>query len=161
MTPVPSRADDEPQLLVPVPAGWERESEHESERDRFAMAHGSARAGRVAVASVMLRTLPGHHDPATEFQNVRLKAEKDAGNKDLTATDADVCGFPAQTFRYTRIATAELPTRVETLLMVVVPTTGKTREVALTVSTKDTDSPDYQGDFDTILSGFQVLAPTG
>jgi hypothetical protein len=161
MMPVPSRADDEPQILVPVPSGWEREPQHEKETIRFAMQRRSAPPGRVAVASVKFRTVPGHLDPATEFQNLRLRAEKHSGTTDLTVTDGKVCGFPAQTFRYTLAATDELPTRTETLLLVVFPTTGKTHEVNVTLTTNDAESHDYQRAADTILSGFQVLAPTG
>jgi hypothetical protein len=54
-----------------------------------------------------------------------------------------------------------LPTRRETLLLVVFPTTGKAHEAIVTLITNDADSPDYQRAADTILSGFQVLAPTG
>jgi hypothetical protein len=113
------------------------------------------------VASVKFRTLPGHIDPAAEFQNLRSRAEKHSGTTDLTVTDAKVCGFPAQTFPYTLAATDTLPTRRETLLLVVFPTTGKTHEANVTLTTNDADSPDYQRAADTILSGLQVLAPTG
>lgn len=161
ITPVPSRADDEPRLLDPLPSGWERASEHEKETIRFAMERMSAPPGRVAVASVKLRTLPGHLDPASEFQNLRSRAEKHSGTTDLTVADAKVCGLPAQTFRYTLAATDKLPTRRETMLLVVFPTTGKTHEANVTLTTNDADSPDYQRAADIILSGFQVLAPTG
>jgi hypothetical protein len=160
MMPLPSRADDEPQVLIPMPSGWERDSEHESEDRRFAMRNGSAQAGRIAVASARLRTLVGHHDPAKEFENVRVKAEKDSYTRDVTATGADVCGYPAQIFRYTRLPMWELPMRPETLLMVVVPATGKTHEVALNITTSHADDPEFRRGIDTILSGFQVLAPT-
>jgi Probable lipoprotein LpqN len=161
LTPVPSRADDEPQVLIPVPSGWERDSEHESERDRFAMRNGSARSGRIAVASVMLRTLVGHHEPAKEFEDVRLKAEKDTYNRDVTAAGADVCGYPAQIFRYTRLPMWDLPMRPEILLMVLVPAAGKTHEVALNITTSHADDPEFRRGIDTIMSGFQVLAPAG
>jgi hypothetical protein len=161
MMPVPSRADDEPHVLIPMPSGWERDSEHESEDRRFAMRNGSAQAGRIAVASARLRTLVGHHEPAKEFENVRVKAEKDSHTRDVTATGADVCGYPAQIFRYTRLPMWELPMRPETLLMVVVPATGKTHEVALNITTSHADDPEFRRGIDTILSGLQVLAPTG
>jgi hypothetical protein len=161
LMPVPSRADDEPHLLIPKPSGWERESQHETERLRFAMAHGSHRAGRVAVASVDLKTVVGHHDPATEYERVRVQAEKDSGTMDLTANDTDVCGFPAKILRMARFATDVLPTRTEILMLVVVNTTGKTHKIGVHVSSNDIDSPDYQRATDIILSGFQVLAPTG
>jgi hypothetical protein len=160
LTPIPAQADDELRIVMPQPSGWVRESEHESESVRFAMANGSLRAGRVAVAAVSLKTKVGHHDPATVFVDVRRKAERDSGTRDLTVTDAKVCGYPAQTFRYTRLATDELPTRTETLLMVVVPSTGKSHAAWVTITTNDANSPDYQRAADTILSGFQVLAPT-
>ncbi len=158
MTPIPSRAD-EPHVVIPQPTGWQRESEQESEDRRFAMANGNLRVGRIASASVELRTLVGHRDPATEIENMRAKAEKDSGNRDLTATDSEVCGFPGQTFRYIR-TTAGLPPAAETLLVVVVPATGKTHEVALTTRTTHGNDPDYQRAIETILSGVQVLTPT-
>jgi len=39
------------------------------------MQRRSAPPGRVAVASVKFRTLPGHIDPASEFQNLRSMAK--------------------------------------------------------------------------------------
>jgi hypothetical protein len=161
MMPVPSQADDEPHVLIPMPSGWERDSEHESEDRRFAMRNGSAQAGRIAVASVSSKTVMGHHDPAKEFANVRVQAENDRYNRDLTATGTDVCGYPAQIFRYTRLPMWDLPMRPETLLMVLVPTTDKTHKVALTITTSHADDPEFRRGIDTILSGFQVLAPTG
>lgn len=161
LMPIPSRADDEPQVLIPVPSGWERDSEHESEDRRFAMRNGSARSGRIAVASARLRTLVGHHEPAKEFEDVRLKAEKDSYTRDVTAAGADVCGYPAQIFRYTRLPMWDLPMRPETLLMVVVPATGKTHEVALNITTSHADDPEFRRGIDTILSGIQVLTPSG
>lgn len=159
MATVPGEADDEPRVLIPEPSGWEPTTAPDSETFRFGMEHGSLVAGRFAVASVRLKTKVGHHDTATVFDEVRSNAEKDDGNKDLTVDDATVCGYPALTLRYTRVATDQLPTRTETMLFAVVHSVGKTHGAWVTVTTNDADNPAYQRAAETILDGFQVLAP--
>ncbi|MCV7282231.1 LpqN/LpqT family lipoprotein [Mycolicibacterium flavescens] len=157
MTAVRSLAN-EPQIVIPQPAGWERDPENESEERRFAMANGSLKAGRIASATVALRTLQGHRDPATELESVRVRTEKDPGNTHVTATDTEVCGFPGQTVHFTRTSDG-LPSADETLLVVVVPAADETHQVAVTTRTTHGDDPEYQRAIGTILSGVQVLTP--
>jgi hypothetical protein len=159
MTPVPAEADDEPRMLIPQPSGWERTPEPDSKLVRFAMAYVSLTASRLALVAVALKSKVGHDDPATVFDDLRWAAEKDPGTTDLVFSDTTVCGNPAQTVNYTRMATDELPTRTETMLAVVVHTTGKTHAASVAISTNDPDNPEYQRALHTIVTGFQVLAP--
>ncbi len=91
---------------------------------------------------------------------LRWDAQQDLNATDLTFTDTTVCGYPALTANYTRLATDELPMRTETMLTVVVHTTDKTHAASVTISTNDADNPTFQRDRETILSGFQLLAST-
>jgi Probable lipoprotein LpqN len=160
LTSIPTEAPEEPRMLIPQPSGWHRAPNPGPEMVRFAMANASLTASRLALAAVGLKSKPGHDDPATVFDDLRWDAEKDPEATDLTFTDTTVCGYPAKTVNYTRLATDELPPRAETMLAVVVHTSSKTHAVVVTISTNDDDNPAYQRDLETILTGFQVLAPT-
>jgi hypothetical protein len=157
--PVPAEADDEPRILIPQPSGWERTSDADSELVRFAMTDASLTGDHLAFAVVGLQSKVGYHEPATIFEDLRWDAEKDPGITDLTLTGSTVCGYPALTANYTKLATDELPTRKETMQTVVVNTTNRTHAATVSISTNDANNPAYQRDLATILPGLRVLAP--
>lgn len=159
LMPVPAEADDEPRILIPQPSGWERTSDADSELVRFAMTDASLTGDHLAFAVVGLQSKVGYHEPATIFEDLRWDAEKDPGITDLTLTGSTVCGYPALTANYTKLATDELPTRKETMQTVVVNTTNRTHAATVSISTNDANNPAYQRDLATILPGLRVLAP--
>lgn len=159
LMPVPAEADDEPRILIPQPSGWERTSDADSELVRFAMTDASRTGDHLAFAVVGLQSKVGYHEPATIFEDLRWDAEKDPGITDLKLTGGTVCGYPALTANYTKLATDELPTRKETMQTVVVHTTNRTHAATVSISTNDANNPAYQRDLATILPGFRVLAP--
>lgn len=131
---VPAEADDEPRMLIPQPSGWERTSDADTELVRLAMTDASLTGSRSAIAVVALQSKVGHHDPATVFEDLRRDAEQDPGTTDLKLMGTTVCGYPALTAKYTRLATDRLPTRTETMLTVVVHTAEKTHAASVTIS---------------------------
>jgi hypothetical protein len=159
MVAIPTQ-DDEPRVLIPELSGWDRITNPNPKHFRFAMGHGSPPAGHAELA-VGLKSKPGHDEPARVFDEVRRKAENDSASRDLIVTHTKVCGYPAQALRYTLAATDRSPTLSNTELLVVAHTTGKTYAAAAIISTDDPGSPAYQQAADTMLRGFQVLAPTG
>jgi hypothetical protein len=162
LTPIPTQAEDEPRMLIPQPSGWQRTTMRDSEYIRFVMVKQSLTANDFASSVVVsLQSKAGRIDPTTVFDNARHELVTNAGATDLVVTDGTVCGHPAQTIHYTEAATGRVAAHPGTLLTAVVHTTGKTYAADVTIITTNDDHPAYQRAAETILTGFQLLAPAG
>jgi len=167
LTDVPTRTDQEPKLRIPVPAGWERSTQMDSEQIRFALrSPGLAADGFTPNAVVTLQKVNTELGKPEQI----LKAQTDLLAKklkltDVTSTSTSVCGAPALSSSYT---TPELqlgskippvPPRKATSLGVVYRG-GDTNYVAtVTVQTIKPDNQTYVKDSEEILTGFQTLPP--
>lgn len=167
LTDIPTRTDQEPKLRIPVPEGWERNTEMDSEQIRFAIRSPKLAAeGFVPNAVVTLQRAPADIGKPEQI----LQAQTDQLTKKLKLTDVSstatkVCGAPALSSAYT---TPEIklgkkippvPARKATSLGVVYRG-GDTNYVAtVTVQTVKADEPTYQADSEMILKGFQILPP--
>ncbi len=167
LTDIPTRTDQEPKLRIPVPEGWERNTEMDSEQIRFAIRSPKLAAeGFVPNAVVTLQRAPTDIGKPEQI----LQAQTDQLTKKLKLTDVSstatkVCGAPALSSAYT---TPEIklgkkippvPARKATSLGMVYRG-GDTNYVAtLTVQTVKADDPTYLADSEMILKGFQILPP--
>lgn len=167
LTDIPTRTDQEPKLRIPVPEGWERNTEMDSEQIRFAIRSPKLAAeGFVPNAVVTLQRAPADIGKPEQI----LQAQTDQLTKKLKLTDVSstatkVCGAPALSSAYT---TPEIklgkkippvPARKATSLGVVYRS-GDTNYVAtVTVQTVKADDPTYMADSEMILTGFQLLPP--
>ena len=159
MTPIPTKSDDEPRMLIPQLSGWERTTVPDFELFRFAMVNRRLIANDFAtIVTVMLESEAGRKDPTSVFDNVRESLVTVAGATDLTATDATMCGHPAQTIHYTVPARGRVPAHSATDVTAVVHTNGKTYAASVGVQTAVANDLAYQRDAETILTGFQVPA---
>lgn len=167
LTDIPTRTDQEPKLRIPVPEGWERNTEMDSEQIRFAIRSPKLAAeGFVPNAVVTLQRAPADIGKPEQI----LQAQTDQLTKKLKLTDVSstatkVCGAPALSSAYT---TPEIklgkkippvPARKATSLGAVYRA-GDTNYVAtVTVQTVKADDPTYLADSEAILKGFQILPP--
>lgn len=167
LTDIPTRTDQEPKLRIPVPEGWERSTEMDSEQIRFAIRSPKLAAdGFVPNAVVTLQRAPADIGKPEQI----LQAQTDQLTKKLSLTDVSstptkVCGAPALSSAY---VTPEIklgkkippvPPRKATSLGVVYRS-GDTNYVAtVTVQSVKADDQTYVTDSETILKGFQILPP--
>jgi LysM repeat protein len=167
LTDVPTRTDQEPKLRVPVPAGWERSTQMDSEQIRFALrSPGLAADGFTPNAVVTLQKVNSDLGKPEQI----LKAQSDQLAKklnltDVTSTSTRVCGAPALSSSYT---TPELklgpkippiPPRKATSLGVVYRGGDANYVATVTVQSVKADNPTYVKDSEEILKGFQILPP--
>jgi hypothetical protein len=158
MTPISTKANDEPRLRIPQPSGWEPTTTVDSDISRFEMENENLTPDDFAWLLVGLESEPGRDDPAMVLDAIREGMLTEAGARDVKVTDGTVCGHPAQTLRYTIAPDELLPvTAPATSLVVVAHGTNKTYAAIVTIMTTNDDTPAYQHAAETILTGFQVL----
>lgn len=163
--------DTEPQLRIPKPAGWERNTELENldESMRFALANTATVADESPqhVAMVTLETMP-NSEAQTIFDDFRAQLGDMLATKglvmDVETTPGTVCGLPAETLTITNNAigigagSAGRQGHPVTTLAVVAKACGQTYLITVT-ATSESDSAQVQRDVAMVLTGFEVLAP--
>lgn len=167
LTDIPTRTDQEPKMRIPVPQGWERSTQMDSENIRFAIRNQALAVDNFTPnAVVTLQKVSsdlGRPEQLLDAQNQQL-AKKLKAN-DMTSSPADVCGSPAVSSTYTapelklspKVPT--IPPRKATSLGVVYKSGEVTYVATLTVQTVRPDNQTYVKDSETILKGFQLLPP--
>lgn len=167
LTDVPTRTDQEPKLRIPVPAGWERSTQMDSEQIRFALrSPGLAADGFTPNAVVTLQKVNTDlGKPEQILQGQTDLLAKKLKLTDVTSTSTSVCGAPALSSSYT---TPELklgkrippvPPRKATSLGVVYRGGDANYVATVTVQTIKPDNQTYVKDSEEILKGFQILPP--
>jgi Probable lipoprotein LpqN len=162
LTSIPDRGDDEPVLKIPQPDGWQRVTMMDSELIRFAMRNsGLERDGLAPTAVVTLESQPDNEDPRVVFDAQHAALEQAIGATDLRARQHTLCGLPAETIDYTAPQMGMLPPHPATSVCVVMHTENRTFAVSITVQSTQPDNPTFKRDAEMILTGFQMLPPTG
>jgi hypothetical protein len=166
MMDIPTVTDTEPQMRIPQPPGWARNTEldnvDKSLRFTLANAGGSERPQNVAV--VALEPAPDA-DAQKLFDTLRADLVKQLEAKNLPTnvktTARTVCGLPAQMLVHPGAspgtAAGAPPARPSTVLQVVSKTGGQTYLISVTVTVQSDTT--HQRDAETILTGFEVLPP--
>jgi LysM repeat protein len=167
LTDIPTRTDQEPKLRIPVPEGWERSTQMDSEQIRFAIRSPKLSAeGFVPNAVVTLQRAPtdlGKPEQILQAQTDQLT--KKLNLTDVSSTQTKVCGAPALSSTYT---TTEIklgrkippvPARKATSLGVVYRGGDANYVATVTVQTVKADEQTYMADSEMILKGFQILPP--
>lgn len=167
LTDIPTRTDQEPKMRIPVPAGWERSTQMDSEQIRFALRSPVLAADGFTPNAVV--TLQKVNADLGKPEAI-LQAQTDQLTKKLKLTDVKtnpttVCGATALSSTYT---TPELklgpkvpaiPPRKATSLGVVYRGGDANYVATVTVQTVKSDNETYVKDSGEILSGFQILPP--
>lgn len=152
--------DGEPVLRIPQPDGWERYTAMDSDLIRFTMSSVDLASDDFAPTVVVtLESKSGIEDAADVFDAQRDSLEDGFGATDLTVSEEELCGLPAEFVEYTTPpmgAVGQLPAQV---MMAVLHTDDRTYAATVTSQTKDPLNPHYQDETEQILRGFQMLAP--
>ncbi|MCH9668063.1 MAG: LpqN/LpqT family lipoprotein [Actinomycetia bacterium] len=161
LTDIPSAGKAEPQLRIPVPAGWKRDTRMNNRIIRFAIvATDLATGGFAPNAVVTLESVRGSRDAGELFEENRSNLVTLLRAFDLTTEVNTTCGLPSETTDYTAPAAGPAPERPITMHAVVADTGRDTYLATLTVQTADAENPNYQRDAQEIIDGFQVLPPS-
>lgn len=154
---------DEPVLKMPRPPGWERNTWMESDGIfRFALYNNSMMsADGVAPSALVALEEERSLTPADSIFMLKRGALSAIGATDVTVEKHTVCGLPAETVRYTTGAIAGLAPHPATLLLVSLQTADRTYTSSLTIESTDPQDSTFQADAESMLTGFQMLAPAG
>lgn len=158
-------------MRIPVPPGWERSTEIETEQFRFSIRNKSLAAdGFTPNAVVSLQKVAGDlGKPEQILQAQQEQLAKKLDIKDVKSESTSVCGAPALSSTYTtpelklgKAGGKEIPTipeRRATTLGTVYRAGDSNYVATLTVQTIKPDNPTYMKDSGEILKGFQLLPP--
>lgn len=158
---IPGEDDREPQLRIPAPAGWERNTMMDSQIIRFAIVATDLVADEFATnAVVTLEAARGNQSPDDVFDQNRGNLETMMGAFDLEVESNTTCGLPSETTRYVAPPMGPAPERPIIMHAVVANNAGTTYLATLTIQTTDPDNPTYISDSQEIIDGFQMLLPS-
>jgi hypothetical protein len=169
MLNIPTASDSEPQMRIPQPPGWAHSTELDNvdESIRFTLANTDLDGEPPQnAATVIVESVPDT-DAQTifdEFEAGMVEVLDEEGlQTDITRTAGTLCGLPSETVTLAGADDTQMGAAVNTLppgpattLLVVAESGGDTYLVAV-VQTIEPDSPTYQRDGETILTGFEVL----
>jgi len=163
MTSIPAHTDEEPVLKIPQPDGWQRVTMMDSDLIRFTMRYAAApsRGGMVPTAVVTLESHRGLAEPREVFDSQKDALETALGATDVQTTEFTLCELPAEMIEYTTPPLGILPPHPAKVVTAVLQADDVTWAMTMTVQSADPDNPTYQRDVETILTGFQMLPPSG
>ncbi|MEW5809494.1 MAG: LpqN/LpqT family lipoprotein [Actinomycetota bacterium] len=157
---IPQKGPREPQLRIPQPSGWERNTVMDNQIIRFAIVAQDLIANQFAPnAVVTLESVRGSQDPDAVFEQNRSNLTTMMGAYDLQTESNTTCGFPSETTKYTAPAMGPAPERPIIMHAVVAQKPTATYLATLTVQTTDATNPTYVRDSQEIIDGFQLLLP--
>ena len=163
MTSIPAHTDEEPVMKIPQPDGWERVTMMDSELIRFTMRYAAApsKGGIVPTAVVTLESHRGLAEPREVFDAQKDALETALGATNVQITETTLCELPAEMIDYTTPPLGILPPHPAKVVTAVLQADDVTWAMTMTVQSADPDNPTYQRDVETILTGFQMLPPSG
>ncbi|MEJ6536925.1 MAG: LpqN/LpqT family lipoprotein [Mycobacterium sp.] len=164
---IPTRTDQEPQMRIPLPQGWERTTKMDSESIRFAIRNPALAAdGFTPNAVVTLQKVGsdiGKSEKVLEAQNDQLAQKLKL--TDMNASPVELCGAPALSATYTAPEVKlspkvpPIPPRKASSLSSVYKGRDISYIVMVTVQTIKPDNQTFNADSAMILKGFQLLPP--
>jgi hypothetical protein len=162
MVSIPDHNDEEPVMKIPQPGGWDRVTMMDSELIRFTMRNqGLARDGFAPTAVVTLESHRGIAEPREVFDAQHDALESALGATNVQMTETTLCELPAETLEYTTPQLGLLPPHPAKVVTAVMHTDDMTYAMTMTVQSADPDNPTYRRDAEMILTGFQMLPPSG
>ena len=146
----------EPTLRIPLPDGWERNTQMDSELIRLVLTNpGLARDAFAPNLVVTAERSPADVDAA--FDNQLSGIGDLMGQPDLEGTPGEICGHPSMTVEYTLPSLASAPERPAVVQVVVVPHGSQTLTYAMTAQTPAPADPVYRQDVAAMLAGVQIV----
>lgn len=155
---IPAVSPREPQLRIPVPGGWKRNSMMDSQVIRYAIVAEELIANGFAPnAVVTLEQARGVADPAQVFDENRANLIRMMNATDLQTEDNTTCGLASETTTYMAPPMGPAPRRPIIMHAVVAQSGNATYLATVTIQTSDGANPTYQRDAEQIVDGFQML----
>ena len=162
MTSVHAHTDEEPIMKIPQPDGWTRVTMMDSNLIRFTMRNESlVKNGFAPTAVVTLESHRGLAEPQEVFDAQHDALKTVVGATDIKVSETTLCKLPAEMIDYTTPPIGVLPPHPARVLTAVLHTEDMTYAMTMTVQSADADNPTYKRDAETILTGFQMLPPSG
>ena len=148
----------EPVITVPVPEGWVRTTQLDSEVIRLALADGTVTAPPVPTVNVIIDKVTGH--PADTLAQALNQLETTLAPKDLATQETSVCGFPALRADYTSKNVGEITWDI-TQYMVAVPATDGQVLATFTLMAGAPASEDFVALREEIIDGIRITDADG
>ena len=162
MTSIAEHSDEEPVMKIPQPEGWERVTMMDSELIRFTMRNEAlAKDGFAPTAVVTLESHRGIAEPREVFDAQQQALETGLGATQVSVTETTLCELPAESMDYMTPQLGLLPPHPAKVLTAVMNNDDMTHSMTMTVQSADPDNPVYKRDAETIMTGFQMLPPSG
>jgi hypothetical protein len=162
LTSIDAQDSGEPQLKIPQPPGWERDTALDSDVIRFTMRNKGLVSGNfMPTAVVTLESVPGGDDDhsKTVFDQERAALVDRLGATGLNTLETTRCGDDAEIVDYDAPSMGKIPPRKVRTLMVAAAFNDNTYVSTVTVQSIDPDNAVYSRDAGTVLTGFQMLPP--
>ena len=151
-------ASGEPEIALPQPSNWERNTSQDSELVRLVLVNTSlTKAGFTPNIVVTVTPSTGAFD---EIVDKELATTRQGMGVDVPAGETStICGFEAYTFTYEASTVKDQPAHPVTSRIIVVPAVnGGSYTVMLTVQSTDPTNPTYIADSKAMLDGVQITA---
>lgn len=161
LSAIDARNPGEPRLLIPQPAGWERNTSLDSEVIRYVLSNRSLVAESFAPTVVVtLEHVPGTGaTPQQLLDQQRTTLESQGGATDLTVQPTTICGATAETIDYMLPPQGAVAARPARVLLVAAPYGDDTWTATVTTQAINADDPTYRQDSSAMLDGFEMLPP--
>ena len=148
-------APGEPTLALPLPSGWESNTQMNSELVRLAVTNpGISRDGFAPNVVVTAEPSPADVQAAFDRQLAGLEAVADPAG--VTPETGEICGHESMTLDYTLPAMGAIPERPAQVQIIVVPHGQETITYAITAQASAPSDPSYEQDLETMFSGVQI-----
>lgn len=150
-----STAGDEPQMQIPQPEGWERNTQMDSEIVRLALVNPALAEGGFAPNLVVTgEASPADPQEAFDVQLTSIRDGLDA--PELDSTEGQLCGHPAMTVEYTLPAMGGVPERPATMQMVVVSSGDQAFTYTFTAQSAPETDQAFDDDVRAMLASVQI-----
>lgn len=146
---------DEPQLQIPQPEGWERNTQMDSEIVRLTLVQPELEIDGFA-PNLVVTGEASPADPQESF-DVQLDSIRDGlGVPEVSSTEGELCGHPAMTVEYTLPEMGSVPERPATVQMVVVAEDDRAFTYTFTAQSAPETDPAFEEDVRAMLEGVQI-----
>lgn len=147
--------DDEPQLQIPQPEGWERNTQLDSEMVRLALVRPELEVDGFA-PNLVVTGEASPADPQGSFEVQLDSIRDDLGVPELSSTEGELCGHPAMTVEYTLPGMGAVPERPATVQMVLVAEGDQAFTYTFTAQSAPETDPSFEDDVRAMLEGVQI-----
>ncbi|WP_314036424.1 hypothetical protein [Dietzia sp. CH92] len=147
-------AAGEPTLEVPQPAGWERNSQLDSELVRQALVNPGLAASGFA-PNVVVTAEPSPADVEAAFDR-QIAAMRASGASEPALERGQVCGFESMTVRHVLPEMGTVPQRPAVVQIIVVPAGAETVTYTMTAQATEPLDPAYERDVAEMFAGVRI-----